>query len=272
MKLKHKILINIEHALNKFTSICNLRVLLVPYSQLHGEPITFRHDGLITSHTVNFLEDEKFKATLDKVRLGVKHSLYHEYRIYIALKLAEIAKNVPNGVFVECGVGEGVMHQTINNYFNEEELPPTYLMDTFDGIDIRYLSESELRGLSPEERRKKGVESYQANSLSALQSRFSEFKNVFFIQGSIPDIFGKIDVFNDAKVSFLHIDMNNAYPEAQALKYFYGKMTSPGFILFDDYGFASMLEQKRAIDKVCHELSIPIPISLPTGQGLLIRA
>lgn len=164
------------------------------------------------------------------------------------------------------------MHQVINNYFNQENLPPTYLMDTFDGIDVRYLSESELRGLSPDDRRRKGVESYQSNSLSELQKRFSEFQNVAFIQGAIPDVFEKIDVFNDAQVSFFHIDMNNAYPEAQALKYFYEKMTSPGFILFDDYGFVSMIEQKRAIDKICDELNISMPMSLPTGQGLLIKA
>ena len=71
--------------------------------------------------------------------------------------------------------------------------------------------------------------------------------------------------------SFLHIDMNNPIPEVAALEFFYKCMGSGSIIIFDDYGFPGFESQNAAINRWCDESHIPRPISIPTGQGLIIK-
>ena len=70
--------------------------------------------------------------------------------------------------------------------------------------------------------------------------------------------------------SFLHIDMNCVYPEAEALKYFWDKLVKGGMVIFDDYGWAVYYEQKQAHDLFAESKGVKI-VTLPTGQGLLIK-
>ncbi len=269
--MKHEIVSSLEKGINKFTRLVNLRVLLSPESALHSEELSFRADGLFTSHQVNFKSDKKFNDVITFVRANVKHSVYHEYRIYIAIKLAEQARRVKDSIFVECGVGEGILTLAMNKYI-EGGLPDSYLIDTYESVDPKYATAEEKGGLSDEEFRKKKLRSYQDSSYESNQRRFKDFKNIHMIKGTVPDILhANEELFRDKKVSYLHIDMNNAHPEYCALKFFYEKMSSPGFVLLDDYGFKGMHLQKEAIDRACRELGIPEPISLPTGQGLIIK-
>ncbi|MDP6559490.1 MAG: hypothetical protein QF619_05130, partial [Candidatus Binatia bacterium] len=39
------------------------------------------------------------------------------------------------------------------------------------------------------------------------------------------------------KVSYLHIDMNNAFAEIEAIKFFWNKIINYGIILLDDYAY-----------------------------------
>jgi len=261
-----------ERAINALTRLFGLRVILASQSSLHSEDLTFRSDGLFTAHNVNFIGDQKFNEVIASIRKEVSHPVYHLYRIYMALKLAEQASRVPNTVFVECGVGEGIITLAINRYL-AGPIPETYLIDTFTGIDPQYLQAAEMRGTTPEKRRDLGLKSYPLSDYDSVKKRFAEYPHIRLLRGSIPTILTENDAeFRGKRISFLHIDMNNAFPEYSALKYFYDKLSAPGFVLFDDYGYKSMYPQKQAIDKASVELGIPEPISLPTGQGLIIKS
>lgn len=267
----HKVLEFVEKISNIFCNLFNVRVLILPFSTLHSLKPTFRADGLITSHTVNFQEDPNFSASLNFVRTQVDHGLYHEYRIYIFMKLAEQASKMHNSVFVECGVGEGTMMLMAHHFLNNFS-PTCYLVDTYEGPDLSQLSEHEMGGMEPEERRLQFLKSYERSTITDIQEKFSNKNNVNIVQGSVPSIFSeKSEIFSDLKVNFLHIDMNNAEPEYQALKFFYDKMTCPGIILLDDYSFQGLRQQKDKLDVACKELGIDEPISLPTGQGLILK-
>ena len=199
------------------------------------------------------------------------HPLYHKFRIYMFMQLLMKAKKIPNACVVECGVGEGVMMQMAHEFI-ENFTYPTYLLDTFEGPDISQLTSSEMRNMSPEARSELFLRSYPRSTYDEIQNCFLKYQNVKLIKGSIPSLFKDNSVlFNDLHISLLHMDMNNAFPEAEALKFLYDKVTVPGFIIFDDYCFKDLRIQKDAIDKVCQELGIDIPASLPTGQGLIIK-
>lgn len=266
--MKLRLMLLAERLANALTNWFGLRVILTPQSTLHSEAISFRGDGLICSHTVNFLEDKRFLEVVESIRREITHPVYHLYRVYMAVQLAQLAARVPGSIFVECGVGEGVMSLAINRYLTR--VPDTLLVDTFAGIDPALLKSSELRGGTAEERRDSALKSYPTSDFASVSKRFAAYPNVKLVKGSVPQVLQQSAIF-DQPVSWLHIDMNSAAPEYAALKFFYERMSVPGFILFDDYGFKGLRSQKDAIDTACAELGIAIPISLPTGQGLIVR-
>lgn len=257
-----------ERVINVVTKPIGLRVIMSPQSGLHSEEISFRADGLITSHTANFLEDQRFLDVIESVRRDCTHPVYNVYRIYVAICLADLARRIPGTIFVECGVGEGMTSLAINRYL-KGSVPRSYLIDTFAGIDAKQLQDNELRNGSAEDKSKDALKSYSTSDIESVQHRFRDFPHITLIKGSVPDVLNEHEF--KAPVSWLHIDMNNAYPEACALKFFYDLLSVPGFILFDDYAFKGLRPQKDAIDAVCAKLGISKPMSLPTGQGLIIK-
>lgn len=270
MKAKIKFLLGVEKFINVITKPFRLRVLLVPDSSLHHVPVTFRTDGLITSHHVNFHDEPFFTEVLDKVRAQVDHPTYHEFRMYVAMHLAQRVRDLP-GMIVECGAGEGAFALAILLYTGYDK--PMVLFDTFSGIDPTLLSEAEHAkyGQTAEERSiTVRARAYATNSFEEVAARFKSNPNVTLIKGSVPDILRK-NLDRLSNITLLHIDMNTAMPEAEALKMLYAKVTVPGFILFDDYGFEMLCEQRIAVDVACRELGIDVPMSLPTGQGLIIK-
>ena len=73
------------------------------------------------------------------------------------------------------------------------------------------------------------------------------------------------------KICFLHVDLNNAKPEVEAIKFFWDKIVTSGIILLDDYAYSKQYHlQKQAIDKIGCTLNFSV-ITLPTGQGLIIK-
>jgi hypothetical protein len=73
-----------------------------------------------------------------------------------------------------------------------------------------------------------------------------------------------------ARVSYLHLDMNCAPPEVAAFEYFWEKLVPGAIVLLDDYAYLGYESEKEAMDVLAEERKLRI-LSLPTGQGLLIK-
>ena len=86
-------------------------------------------------------------------------------------------------------------------------------------------------------------------------------------RGIIPDILPSVSVTD---IGFLHIDLNNALPEIQVAKQFWGRVVPHGAILLDDYAYPGFEEQKVAWDQFAAEKNLEV-LSLPTGQGLILK-
>lgn len=225
-------------------------------------------DGLATNHIVDFLRDKKFINSYNAgKRNGAlnNHSGDIHYRAYIACFCANYAKKI-KGDFVECGVGKGIMATTIVNYLNFNKLNKRfYLIDTYEGIPIdKNLKKNELNIAKI-----LNQGHFEGNYYKIIKKHFKKYSKVKIIKGKIPIILKKINI---NKISFLHLDMNNSYAEISAAKILFKKVSKGGLILLDDYTNSELFrELKNSWDKYAILNNFNI-LSLPTGQGLIIKS
>jgi predicted O-methyltransferase YrrM len=64
--------------------------------------------------------------------------------------------------------------------------------------------------------------------------------------------------------------MNNTAPEIAAAEHLWDRLVPGGIIVLDDYGWRKQINQKIAFDRFADARKVNV-LSLPTGQGLLIK-
>jgi hypothetical protein len=225
-------------------------------------------DGLFTVHPARFQSDPEFRAAYDR---GVQASRgvdpQFEWRVHTALWAAESALRVP-GDFVECGVNAGFMSSAIMQRLNWNTVARRfYLIDTFAGPVLAQFSREEVfrkRLAIAEDAIKAGA---YVTDFERIRANFAEWPQAFLVKGAVPDILPSLGI---ATVAFLHIDMNCALPERAALEFFWDRLSRGAIVLLDDYGYRGHECQRQAIDEVARAKYVRV-LSLPTGQGLIIR-
>lgn len=235
--------------------------------QPDGQRFTFAADGLWTVHDAPFLRDARFRESYSLGahsghRICAPEDLHIEWRVYTCCWAAQHALRL-GGDFVECGVSTGIVSRAIAHYVDFGAQPLRYwLIDTFDGIPLEQASTGE-RSLAESKNRRHYFDCHES-----VKAHFSSYGNVEVIKGRIPEILGGLDI---GRVAFLHIDMNIAEPEVQALGHFWDKLVAGAVVVFDDYGSMAHRGQKTALDACADSLGFSI-MALPTGQGIAIKA
>ena len=229
-------------------------------------------DGLATNHVTDCLNDEKFvNAYNEGEKTGAikNHPGDIHYRAYIACYFAKYCSRL-DGDFVECGVGKGFFSKIIVSYLNFEKINKFFfLFDTFEGIPIHQGKDCEIAMMNLMNKihyhdfsRKEG------NYYNHVCKTFLNYPNVKIIKGIVPESLKDISI---NKVSYFSVDMNNAFAEIEAIKFFWNKIVSYGIVLLDDYAFGEeFAEQKKCWDKFAKDKNLEI-LTLPTGQGLIIK-
>lgn len=220
---------------------------------------TYIEDGLITTHVADFCNDARFMRAYQIARAtGSWNSSDLRWRVYTACWAAKHASVLP-GDFVECGVNRGGMSLAVMEYVDFNALTKRFfLLDTYCGFP-----ESMAASASPANRH-----SYHDCYDDVVQT-FKSFSGARIIAGNIPDTLQQVET---DKVCYLSIDMNCAAPEIAATKFFWSKLVPGALVLLDDYAFSnSYRQQKQAFDSLAEELNFNI-LSLPTGQGLIVKA
>jgi hypothetical protein len=227
---------------------------------------TYNDDGLITQHVCTFMGDLRF---LRAYEVGAAtgalrtHPGHIHWRAYVACWAAMRAMRL-KGDFCECGVNLGLLSRAIVDYvdFDSDATRTFYLFDTFDGIpeDV----------LSPEER-ERGVDNDAFGYTECYEDvarTFSAFPNVKLIRGKVPESFESCEI---GAVAYLSIDMNNAFSEIAALEYFWDKLVPGAIVVLDDYAYGEQFAvQRHAFDTFSGERDVSV-LTLPTGQGLIIK-
>lgn len=220
---------------------------------------TFAADGLITAHNSDFLEDPRFQAAY---RLGESTGSWFgldvRWRAYVVCWAAMRGLGLA-GDFVECGVNRGGNGRMIAEYVDLGARPDKvlHLIDTFAGIPEEFLDDR-LRGLS---------DSLYEDCYEDVVRTFSPFANANVVRGNIPDVLQDVA---PQRVCFLSIDLNCVEPSIAAAEHFWPRMSSGAVMVLDDYGWAFFADQKDAFDTFAASVGLQV-LSLPTGQGLLIK-
>jgi hypothetical protein len=228
----------------------------------------YAEDGLFTVHNDHFRFNPSFRAAYArglKAANGVDPRF--EWRVHVALWAAKSSLRVA-GDFVECGVNAGFISSAIMQRLGWNSVNRNYyLVDTFRGPPLSQYSDIEVQ---------QGRRQLAENALSAgayvvdlerVRNNFAEWRNVTIVQGAIPDI---LTTISTPQVAFLHIDLNSAYPEKAALRFFWDKLAPGSIVLLDDYAYHGYGEQAAAISQLGEEEGFEV-LSIPTGQGLIIR-
>lgn len=228
-------------------------------------PLNYIGDGMSTVHSIAWMDDPAFiEAYRRGLATGHRFSgeLHVEWRVYTACWAAQLAKDL-DGDFVEVGVNTGIFSAAICSYidFNRYADKRFYLLDTFAGFPTDLLSPEELAAKVAE-----NAGDY-FESYDLVRNTFAEYPNVVLIAGRVPDT---LPLVPSEKIAYLCIDLNAAVPERAALEYFWDKVVPGGVILLDDYAYKGHDVQRRSFDEFALSRNVRI-LSLPTGQGLLIK-
>lgn len=235
-------------------------------------PHDYDEDGMMLNNkNLSFLTEPLFlKAYSRGVQAAAGRDFNFQFRVYILLWAAEYCAQL-KGDFVECGTARGFCSSAIMDFLNWNTLSKKfYLLDTFDlGVQENLLTNDEKKTMGPVDafniKMRNGV---YADCFDEVVKNFIEYNNVEIIRGVVPDTLKNVKANS---ISFLHIDMNCAMPEIEAIKYFWPLIEKGGIIILDDYAHRGHEVQKNAFDLWKQEMNVPLLI-LPTGQGLIIKA
>lgn len=223
-------------------------------------------DGLATIHNADFLQEPRFRESYalgaaSGHRICAPGDLHIEWRVYVCCWAACHACRL-SGDFVECGVSTAIVSRAVAHYVDLRRLDrKLWLFDTFAGIP-----DDQMRPNETPLARSKNARHY-FDSFELVRSHFAEYPNVHLIRGAVPDTLGTAAI---DRVAWLHIDMNIAYPEVAASAHFWERLTPGAVVIYDDYASRAHVPQKLALDAFAAERGVRI-LSLPTGQGLLIK-
>lgn len=240
------------------------------YALVRGAaPAAYAQDGLISVHSHAFMQDPQFMAAYARgvQALGGVDDYQWHWRIHIGLWAAKVASNL-EGDFIECGVNRGFLSSAIMQYLEWNSLDKDfYLLDTFAGLDQRYVSDREREAGALQKNAQNLRSGFYISGADSVRANFSEWPRARVVVGAIPETLPQVTA---RRIAYMHIDMNCAPPEVAALAHFWERLAAGAPVLLDDYAYLGYTEQKLAMDEFARAHGVTV-CSLPTGQGLIIK-
>jgi len=230
-------------------------IIISTYYNASG--VTYNMGNLITNKNCDFMKEPEF---IESYNAGMKQydSECNQWTLHIIQWAIFHAKKL-QGDFVECGVNKGKSAMSTMTYIDFKSLKNKkyYLFDTFCGLDKEFSTKEEY------DRHKNDY----SDCYDYIKRTLGKYPNVVIVKGTVPKTLSQVDI---QKVAYLHIDMNCALPEKEALKHFWSKLVSGAIVILDDYGGLKFFEQKKVADDFCASVGVKV-LSLPIGQGLIIK-
>ncbi len=218
-----------------------------------GADSFYAEDGLWTYHAHPFAQDPRFDRAYERAVRAGGDDYRIRWRVHTILWAAERAAAM-EGAFVECGTGRGFMASAICDYLEWGERP-FYLYDTFESTPPAGHAVAVASAALPN----------YATGADSVRANFAVWPGVQLVVGRIPETLQET-----GRVAFLHIDLNHPAAEEAVVRHFWPRLAPGASMVFDDYGFEGYEAQRESADSLGLELGFRV-LSLPTGQGLVIR-
>jgi hypothetical protein len=162
----------------------------------------YDQDCLRTQHNHEFMNDPEFQAAYARGIKAAGMDYGWPWRVHTGLWAAHCASKL-EGDFVERGVARGFLSSVIMHDLNWDSTGRTfYLLDTFCGIDERYVTPTELAEGKLDENKHLIEIGFYPTAADSVFRNFAEWKNVKIIVGPIPDTLPHLEA---TKIAYLHI-------------------------------------------------------------------
>jgi O-methyltransferase len=222
----------------------------------------------------SFETDETFKSVFRQgvIASGSPHDpdVVHQ-RMYNATQFLKYSLDLPGDV-VECGSFKGLSSFVFCNYIRMATPDFTgggyHIFDSFQGLSQptkEDLIANHEYGAVGETSQPGGA---FEGSIEAVKTTLRDFPLIEYHPGWIPESFAGVPKRN---YKFVHLDLDLYEPIKSAVEYFYPRMVQGGVIVIDEYGFPRWPGAQRAVDEFCTRNGLSGPISLTTGNGVLIK-
>ena len=188
--------------------------------------------------------------------------LHIEWRVHVCCWAAQQASRLAAD-YVECGVFTGILSAAVMKYIEFEKMTDRrfYLLDTFDGIPAKQLTEQEVAlGILDHN-------SFYFDCYEAARRTFAAYPNAVIIKGMAQETVAQV---KSERIGYLSIDMNAVEPEMAAAEYFWPRLADGAVVVLDDYGWKTHIHQKHAWDAFAARVGTEV-LSMPTGQGLIVK-
>jgi hypothetical protein len=131
-----------------------------------------------------------------------------------------------------------------------------YIFDSFEGLNVpraedgNYWKQSDL-----------------CSAEAVIKQNLSEFRNVHFMKGWIPERFAEVQ---DRRFAFVHINVDLYEPTRDSIAFFYERLNPGAILICDDYAFTTCPGATKAMDDFLSDKPEKI-VRLPGGGGFFIK-
>ena len=175
---------------------------------------------------------------------------------YVLYTLLEQALGVP-GDIVECGVYKGGTAAMLAARIADKGLSRRlYLFDTFAGMPE---TDPHL------DWHRKG--DFGDTSLDVVKAHVGHDEICVFRKGLIPETFGGLEAM---RIAFAHVDTDIYQSVLDCIRFVWPRLSVGGFVVFDDYGFATCYGARVAVDEFFANEPCK-PLCLSTGQAIVFK-
>lgn len=222
-------------------------------------PYVFQSDGIATGHYSPFMHDPAFQARFRTVANTWPSKDDIRWRLWILTRSAIHCAPL-DGSFAEFGVYRGGCTFMVLSECRPRAGRSVFLFDTFSGIPDTNLTDQE---------KSTGLAGRLADaSVAEVQNRLAAWQDqIRIVQG---DVFETLKTTETGPLAFVHLDLNAAAPTELALEYSWSRLVPGGMLVFDDYGWAGLEEQRKIIDRFFSGKPDGL-MALPTGQAISVK-
>ena len=183
------------------------------------------------------------------------HSIVSRDRMWVLYTLAQQARHLP-GSFWECGVYKGGTALLLASVAASISRKQLHLFDTFTGIPAADTKHDYYAT---------GI--YSDTSLESVKQVVGHDDHTCYHVGTIPETFQALD---NERIAIAHIDVVTYQSVYDCCCFIYPRLSSGGFIVFDDYGFITCPGARAAVDQFFADKP-ERPLVLATAQAVVIK-